>query len=395
MQELLEQIRAMVVFRTSKEEIHYDVPIGKTTYTVASGGLHSQDNPYLYKATDEIVYRHWDIKSCYPFILIRNKLCPAHLDPEVFVACMLYFTQRRVDLKVAGDKAGSEIYKIFINAVTGKLNDLTNTKNWLLDTLAYLRITINGQLMILMMVEDLELHNMQVISGNTDGVVIRLRKCDIPIFDELAKKWCDMTGLSADFEDYSRYMCRDVNNYIAVETDGKITAKGAFNPLNHLADMKKGFNAPVVARAVQNYLVYDTDPIKTLRECKSVLDFTKTQNVGRGYTLAIPKVVNGFIKYAHVQRNSRYYVSHSGDTLLKMKGESKSNLVAGYRVHVLNSLDDTPIEYRDINYDYYYAECMKLITPIKVASLPSGKSKTAKYKKLNGMFNYLFDDDVE
>lgn len=391
MQGVLEELRGDVVFMTSKEAINKTVTIGETIYTLASGGLHSQENPGMFKANDTYFYKHWDAKSYYPSILIKNKLCPAHLIVDAFVGTNELFRDFRVAFKDAGDKDNAEIYKIVINALTGKLNDITKKTNWLLDALAYLRITINGQLMLLMGIEDFELHGFPVISGNTDGLIIKIERSRIDEFNAVAKHWCDVTGMKVDSENLSRYIRRDVNCYIAVEDNGKIDSRNALNPELYLQDLTKGYNMPIVAKAVHDYFVKDVDPVSTLRACTNILDFCKTQNVNHSYKLYVPTAKsNGIIENVEVQRNSRYYVSNHGSSLLKIKDGEAKNLVAGYRVTVLNTLDDTPIEYRDINFNYYYQECEKLITPIKSSAV---LSSAAKYKKVFGMYNSLFDND--
>jgi hypothetical protein len=388
---ILDELRKDVVFMTSKEAINKNVTIGETTYTLASGGLHSQEHPALFKADDKFFYKHWDAKSYYPSILIKYRLCPAHLVVDAFVGTNELFRDFRVAFKDAGDVDNAEIYKIVINALTGKLNDTTKKTNWLLDALAYLRITINGQLMLLMGIEDFELHGFPVISGNTDGLIIKIERSRIDEFNGLAKNWCDKTGMKVDSENLKRYIRRDVNCYIAVEDNDKVSSKNALNPELYLQDLTKGYNMPIVAKAVHDYFVKDIDPIHTLRTCTNILDFCKTQNVGHAYKLYVPTVTSkGIIENVEVQRNTRYYVSHHGSSLLKIKDGDAKNLVAGYRVTVLNTLDDTPIEFRDINYSYYHQECEKLITPIKnITTL----SSSAKYKKILGMHNNLFDSD--
>ena len=70
----------------------------------------------------------------------------------------------------------------------------------------------------------------------------------------------------------------------------------------------------------------------------------------------------------------------------------KERFAAGTVVQICNSLDDTPIELRNIDYGYYYRECMKIIEPVKLGISPKGKGKT-RVKKYAGMYNKLFDDD--
>jgi hypothetical protein len=79
----------------------------------------------------------------------------------------------------------------------------------------------------------------------------------------------------------------------------------------------------------------------------------------------------------------------------------RGNLCAGHYVTVLNTLDDKRIEYRNINYSYYYQEAMKIIDPIKLRISPNLKADARRgtrsgknaIKAKSGQYNSLFDDD--
>ena len=47
---------------------------------------------------------------------------------------------------------------------------------------------------------------------------MKLYKNKKEVFDTIANNWKKLTGLSADAEEYSCYINRDINNYIAKET---------------------------------------------------------------------------------------------------------------------------------------------------------------------------------
>ena len=81
--------------------------------------------------------------------------------------------------------------------------------------------------------------------------------------------------------------------------------------------------------------------------------------------------------------------------------DAKNNLCAGHKVTVLNTLDDSRIEYRNINYSYYYNEAYKIINPIKLQISPNQKgdpikktkSGKALIEKYAGQYNSLFEDN--
>lgn len=166
-------------------------------------------------------------------------------------------------------------------------------------------------------------------------------------------------------------------------------------------DLSKGYDMPVVAQAVVNYFLYDKPVLESLYDCKNILDFCKTQNVGRQFHVEYT-VHNNTIE---MQRNVRFYVSNKGGIIEKVHTQEKTrnNLCAGYSVTILNTLDDTPIAYRNINYNYYYQEALKIIDPIKLRISPNAKGDKMKgtksgkslIKQLSGSYQTLFDDNEE
>ena len=404
LQSFLEEIRPIVLTRVSKSEFERKVTIGETVYTVATGGLHSEDKPRVLRSTDNYYYVHWDISSFYPSLMVAYRIAPEHLDEGVFVKLVDYFRTTRIKAKHSEEdlvdgipkEVVAEALKIVINSIYGKFGYEYGD---IYDRMCTLKTTINGQLFILMLCEELELNAIPVVSANTDGIVVKLRIDKEDIFKDIAKRWCEYTGLDADSEDFKCYICRDINNYIAQETSGKIDYKGDLNPNMYKENLQKGYNAPIVAKAVVEYFINQKPVIETLYECSDVLDFCKTQNIGKKFNALY--IDN---KGEHeIQRNVRFYVSNRGGQLFKQDIDKHlNNLCAGQRITILNTLDDESITLRDINYKYYYDEAMKIITPIELGISPnqkgnplhktkSGKALLKKYSGVNpiGLFDSL------
>jgi DNA polymerase elongation subunit (family B) len=78
----------------------------------------------------------------------------------------------RLEAKKAGDKGKAEALKIIINSFYGNFN---YPYFYAYDPKSAYTVTINGQLYLLMLVEQLEFNGYAVISANTDGVTY-LRK---------------------------------------------------------------------------------------------------------------------------------------------------------------------------------------------------------------------------
>lgn len=84
------------------------------------------------------------------------------------------------------------------------------------------------------------------------------------------------------------------------------------NPKMYLEDLSKGYNSPIVAKAVTEYFINGTPVMETLRNSKSILDFCRTQNVNRKYYIEYTHVVDHKMVVEEVQRNTRFYVSLTG-----------------------------------------------------------------------------------
>lgn len=411
LQDLLTEIKNVTVYHTTKDDFCKTITFYGTTYTLACGGIHTKDIPVILESNDKYIYKHFDYNSYYPSIVVSYNIAPKHLNKSIFVKMVQYFRDTRVKCKHTEDtdgyviegvpnKIAAEALKIVINSIYGKFG---SELFFLYDRFAQLQVTINGQLMTMTLVEELELNGIHVISANTDGIIIKLPRDKIDIFNDITKRWNETNKMGADSEDYKAYYARDVNNYFAVWPNEKIDAKGALDAKQYLKDLKKGYDMPIVALSVFNYLYKHIPVMDTLRNHKDILDFCKTQNVGKQFDVVYDKNINGKIETIHSQRHVRFYVSTRGVIINKEHKEThaKSRLASGLPVQILNSLDDKPIEERNIDYSYYYNEAYKIIDPIKLGISPNQKGN-ANHKTVSGkvlikkygrQYQTLFDNE--
>ena len=151
------------------------------------------------------------------------KISPAHLNEGVFCKLVTWLKDTRVAAKHSKEDyidgipkdILAQALKIVINSIYGKLGAEFGD---LYDRLAVLKVTINGQLMVMMLCERLELAGIEVMSANTDGIVVKLHKRNKEIFDEITTKWLEETKLEADSEEYLCYINRDIEIIIGVVT---------------------------------------------------------------------------------------------------------------------------------------------------------------------------------
>lgn len=442
LQDLLEEMKKIIVYsigkkalkevsdkypnfkylKTSNDSGWFEIKLNKLVYTIATGGLHSQDIPRELKSKikyidncedatdiwdkitdDSYIYCHADVSSFYPSLMSVYKIAPAHINEGVFVKLITWLKETRIQAKHSAEEyidgipkdVLAQVLKIVINSIYGKLGF---EKGDICDRLAVLKVTINGQLLLLKLCEELELNGIEVCSANTDGIVVKVYKNKKEIYDKIIKDWQEETKLGLDSEEYKCYINRDINNYVVQEVNDKISYKGALNPYMYAVDLQKGYSMPIVAEAVVNFFLYNKPVLETLYESKNILDFCLTQNVGHQFHV---EYTTG-TKRTTMQRNVRFYVTTKGGTIEKVHNDTntRTGLCAGQQVAILNTLDDVKIEYRNINYSYYYKEALKIIDPIKLQISPKQKGdsnagiKSGKVllKKYSGIYGSLFDD---
>lgn len=431
LQELLAKLRKTVVYRVNKDSLQEEIVIGKTVYNLATGGLHSKDIPMeiwsttewngvYHSPTGEVIdksaigntrkftIKHADVSSYYPSIMAFYGVAPAHMVKSAFRNLIQWMKDTRVTVKHSDETIVDGIprdvlalvLKIVINSIYGKFGFENGP---LYDRLATLQVTINGQLMLLMLCEELEANGIPIISANTDGLMVKVYEDKEEDFNRIVDWWQKTTGMSMDADVLHCLIARDVNNYIAQfrvkdKKTGELKLedelKGTFNPLMYLNDLQKGYSMPIVSKAVYDYFINHVPVMDTLKAAANILDFCMTQNVGKNFHIIQRRVINNEVVDEVYQRYVRFYVANNGHVLMKVHNISgqKERFAAGTVVQICNSLDDTPIELRNIDYGYYYRECMKIIEPVKLGISPKGKGKT-RVKKYAGMYNKLFDDD--
>lgn len=407
--DLLQSLRSLVL-RGEKGEFERTFTYAGTSYTLATGGLHSNEIPAIYVADDKQTIVDRDVTSYYPNLIRSLKVCQKHLNPKAWFRIADTIVDERTEHKhLAKDKSLSLIQQIKhftaaaclkIVANAGIFGKMGSEKSFLCDKKAMYKVTINGQLFLLMLIERLEDAGIHVISANTDGIVTIVPKGLEETADNICHWWEKHLGLELEFTSYSKYITEGVNSYLTVKTDGKKKFKGRMNPKMYLEDLSKGYNSPIVAKAVTEYFINGTPVMETLRNSKSILDFCRTQNVNRKYYIEYTYVVDHKIVIEEVQRNTRFYVSLTGGSLMKVEvlgwdennqpKLKKSSLCAGQRVTVCNLVEDKDISELNINYLYYYNECMAIIEPIEQSRNNKGKGKRL-VKKYYGMRNISFD----
>ena len=407
--DILSDIRSLTL-KGEKGEFDREFTFMGTSYTIATGGLHSNEIPAVYVENSDSIIVDRDVASYYPNMIRSLKVCQKHLIPKAWFRIADTIVDERLEHKhltkdksldvMERDKHATAAACLKIVANAGIFGKMGSEKSFLCDKKAMYQVTINGQLFLLMLIEKLELAGIHVISANTDGIVTIVPRELEQTADDICHWWEKHLGLELEFTYYIKYVTEGVNSYLTVKRDGSSEFKGRMNPKMFLEDLSKGYNSPIVAKCVTEYFINGTPVMETLRNAKSILDFCRTQNVNHKYRLEFTHVVDGKIRTDVVQRNTRFYISSTGGTLMKVESMGwnehneeqvkKSSLCAGQRVSICNTVDDTDISELNVNYLYYYNEAMAIIEPIEQSRNNKGKGKRL-VKKYYGMRNTLFD----
>jgi hypothetical protein len=330
------------------------------------GGLHTENKPEIFESDEEYEIIDWDVASYYPAIIINNERWPAHLGKE-FLRGYKQMFDKRLELKplAKGDRKIKGIVgalKLAVNSVYGKSSDM---QSWIYDRQLTMFTTITGELSLMMLIEKYEMNGIQVISANTDGVTIRVRKDLIPKMHEINEWWSELTQYALERTDYKKIIFSTVNDYIAIMPDGTIKKKGDF-----LTDFElhKNKSARIVPLALEGYYVHGIPVRETILAHKNLYDFCIRRIASRDFHYEGVNSDNEVTKY---NKLIRYYIGKTGEKIHKVKNESsqskaakRSQVEAGeWLCSVCNHLPSNA-SLENVNYLYYIDKAENMITKI-------------------------------
>ena len=252
------------------------VAIGQGVYRMGIGGLHSSEQCQSLMSDDERVLIDRDVTSFYPAIILTCGLSPQHLrQKDAFLTVYRSIVERRVAAKKNGDKVTADVLKITANGSFGKLGSRYSA---LYSPHLMIQVTVTGQLALLMLIERLESVGIRVVSGNTDGIVIHVRRDREADLLAVIDWWEKATGFSTEETRYRAVFSRDVNNYVALKEGGGHKGKGAFAPVS----ISKNPQNQICVDAVVAYLEHGTPIEQTLGRCADIRKFVTVRTVRGG-----------------------------------------------------------------------------------------------------------------
>lgn len=287
--------------KSGKSVWQLKVKIGKTTYKLGMGGIHSNEKSTAFYSDDEYILLDRDVASYYPRIILNQRLFPKHLG-EIFLVIYNDLVEARLAAKKRGDNVGADSGKIIINGSFGKLG---SKYSGIYSPDLMLQVTLTGQLCLLMLIEMLEQRGISVISANTDGLVSRVRRADRSVFEDVVREWERITNFETEETGYAALFSKDVNNYVAVkykedaETKKKNFGKNWLNE-KEVCKLKGAYANPwpdkkaqifrfhvnptfqICTEAICSMLMEGKQPAHTIRECRDITKFIAVRNVKGG-----------------------------------------------------------------------------------------------------------------
>lgn len=324
-----------------------------------TGGAHASCKPGVYVSDNDWIIMDCDVSSLYPSIAIQLGIYPEHLGKEFIDIYDKEIVSKRLNEKKKPKKERNAViiegFKLAANSIYGKSGE---EKSFLYDPLYTMKTTVGGQMFISLWIEKLVhiVSEIKFLQVNTDGISFLIPKSAIEKVNNINKGLTLLTGLNIETNIYSKFIIRDVNNYIAQYENGECKMKGCFEVDKEL---HKDSSMRIVPMALKEYFINGI-PIKdTIMNHRDIYDFClkmKVNSKSEGY---YKYLVNGEIESIKLNRTTRYYISKTGGRLFKRFEDGKIvDVNSGYNTTLFNKYEDK--DNYNLNYNFYIAEANKI-----------------------------------
>lgn len=256
------------------EENRLEISVAAVPHVFGWGGLHGARKKYHSKGYFILM----DVSSLYPSLMIKYNLLSRSCSRNG-VKKYEEIYHKRLELKSLGKKEEQAPLKLVLNSTYGAAKDKFNA---LLDPRNANLVCLFGQLFLLDLIEHLE-NDSEIIQSNTDGILIKVNPKNFEKIDDIAYEWEKRTGLSLTFDQYKEVFQKDVNNYLLVDLDNEVKAKGAYvKELNSL-----DYDLPIINNALRNYMIDKTPVEETILSCNDLYEFQMVTKISSKYDYAL------------------------------------------------------------------------------------------------------------
>jgi len=358
-QRMLEWLKAQTITETKGVFTDVTATVRGFTFVFGLGGIHGSVESEILESDADHVIVDLDVTSYYPTLAISNGFYPAHLGRSFVDIYAHLFEERKKHPKGSPENA---MLKLALNGVYG---DSNNVFSVFYDPLFTMRITLNGQLLLCLLAENILLNvpGVKLIQCNTDGMTVRIPHGSSLALKQVSAWWESQTKLHLEQAVYQRMCIRDVNNYIGQYLDGKVKRKGAYE---HDLEWHQNHSALVVPKVAEKVLLEGAPIRETVEQWPEMMDFMLRTKVPRSSSLVITYPEQwGDTKFP-LQNVTRYLITKDGGHLFKvmppLKGKDtwrQIGVEAGWKVTPCNNI--TEARGAKIDFDYYVRETEKLV----------------------------------
>ena len=368
------------VVKSTKDGFKYTLDYKGVKTDYGLGGIHGAAPAGVYEAKPGWTIVTSDVTSYYPNLAIKNKFHPEHLPQKEFGDLYEWFFEERKKIPKTDPK--NYVYKLILNSTYGLTGD---ENSFLYDPRMTMQITINGQLLLSMLYEQLSLAIPEAIPlmQNTDGLEMMIPTSEYSKYMDVCAQWEVMTQLNLEHDEYSKMVIADVNNYIAVHKNGKVKSKGKFEwedlEKKKVGIFHKNKSFLIIPKAIYAFFVNGIDPKDFLAQNKSIYDYCGGVKAKGGWYYEHRSLEQGNIVTKKLQKIVRYYVTKSGTKIVKCHPDGREMQVeAGqWMQKVVNKIDPSiPYDHYDIDTDYYLENIEKQIEQINKFKVSSSTQLT-------------------
>lgn len=257
-----------------------------------SGGVHGAVPSYIHIGLFPM--RDWG--SLYPNTMVQFNLLSRNI-PKDKLHRYSDLLKQRMDAKYSGEETadikGVEVPTwVMINGIKLPLNTKFGASgaefNGLYDPRNQFLVCATGQLIMTNMYELIK-GKAQFIQSNTDAhAYIPNSEADDKAIDEALDEFANKIGLTLDKDMFREIWQKDVNNYIAVQPNGKVKVKGAIGLTGGMKVSKA-----IVSNAFINYLVAGKDYKEFINECNELRQFQIITKTGWTFDRTVQRDLNG------------------------------------------------------------------------------------------------------
>jgi len=284
---------------------------------MADGGIHSTiitpkvgiEPARIYvEACDEYGLFNIDLSGCHPSVMLfvgampRSIKRPERFKESVFRRRSLkaipksQWTPADIDFVPAGKLIHNTTYGAMGNKYLPLYDDYMRSKVCRVSQLIIIAVSMAAYKII---------PDLRIIQTNTDGILIYMKRMWKDTLKAIVTEFEELSNFSFDLEEDSKIWQLNVNNYIAIDTNGKDKLKGksfvtsiwqpGYNKVRPLANH-------IIAKCQYQFYVNKKNPVKMLLEHTKIDDFALTCTKGNTYKYMVHERTDGEIELGKVAR---------------------------------------------------------------------------------------------